>query len=130
MYERGRRKKGYPKEIISSLIDGKLACETLKDIMSSPKEEDRLKKVTEIQQEGGPWGKRILLPVPQHLYIVRKGPERFTKCRCRYEYRDYKRKRRSAPWFTRGILGRRSLRPEKGLRSRMDAAQGVLLSRL
>ena len=83
--------KGYPKEIIRSLIDGKLAWETLKEIMSSPKDEDRLKKVTEIEQERVPWEEKILLPMAEQLYIVKKGSERIIKCRCGYEYGDYKR---------------------------------------
>jgi acetone carboxylase gamma subunit len=87
----GNMSEGYPKEIVKSLIEGKLPWETLKGIMSSPKDEDRLRKVIEIEQERVPWEEKILLPLAEHLYIVRKGPDRIVKCLCGHEFGDCRR---------------------------------------
>ncbi len=87
----GNMSKGYPKEIVKSLIEGKLPWETLKGIMSSPKDEDRLRKVIEIEQERVPWEEKILLPLAEHLYIVRKGPDRIVKCLCGHEFGNCRR---------------------------------------
>ena len=80
----------YSKNDIRDLIDGKLPWERLKYIMSHPKDDDRFDKYIEILQERVSWYEKILLPLGDHLYIVRKGKERVVKCDCGHEFGDYR----------------------------------------
>ncbi len=80
----------YTKETIADLIDGKLAWQTLKSIMSSDKDTDRFEKYLEILQERVSWDETILVPIAEHLYVVQKGNERIVKCDCGQEFGDYK----------------------------------------
>ena len=81
---------GYPKDVIKDLIDGKLPWEMTKNIMSSPKDDDRFMKVLEIEQERVPWPEKIIMPYAENLYIVEKGKERIVKCICGHEFGDYR----------------------------------------
>lgn len=80
----------YTKEIIGNLIDGKFDWERTKYIISGHKEADRFEKYLEVLSERLPWKERILLPLTDELFIVDKGGERIVKCRCGYEYGDYR----------------------------------------
>ncbi len=79
----------YHKDLIKDLLEGKLPWETLKSIMSSPKDEDRFEKVLEIEQEKVSWTEKIIFPIAEHLYIVKKGEEKLIKCSCGFEYGSY-----------------------------------------
>jgi len=81
---------GYPKDVIQDLIDGKLPWEMTKNIMSSPKDDDRFVKVLEIEQARVAWPERIIMPYAEHIYIVEKGKEKVVKCTCGHEFGDYK----------------------------------------
>jgi len=80
----------YNKEIIGDLMDGKLDWHRTKAIISGHKDEDRFEKYLEALSERTPWKEKILLPLTDELFIVAKGTERIIKCRCGYEYGDYR----------------------------------------
>ncbi len=80
----------YSKDTISDLIDGKLPWETVKDIVSSPKDRDRFDKYVEVLQERVGFKERIILPLAEHLYIVEKEANRIVKCDCGHEFGDYR----------------------------------------
>jgi len=83
----------YDKDVIADLIDGKLPWPDTKRIMSSFKDEDRFDKYVEILQERVPWKEKIVLPIGEHLYIVKKeGQDRadyIVKCDCGHEFGPY-----------------------------------------
>jgi acetone carboxylase, gamma subunit len=82
--------KGYRVEVLRKLIEGKLDWESLKNIMSSPKDDDRFEKIRGIEQEKVPWDERIILPLAEHLYVVEKGSGYIIKCDCGFEFGDYR----------------------------------------
>ena len=83
-------KQSWPKSTLSSLIQGTLDEETIRQIQRRVKDEDRFEKMLEIEQERVPWKEKILLPLQEHLYVVEKGSEYIIKCFCGYEYGDYR----------------------------------------
>jgi hypothetical protein len=84
-------KQSWPKSTLSSLIQGTLDEETIRQIQRRVKDEDRFEKMLEIEQERVPWKEKILLPLQEHLYVVEKGSEYIIKCFCGYEYGDYRK---------------------------------------
>jgi len=78
------------KDILRGLLEGTLDGETIRQIQRGVKDEDRFEKVLEIEQERVPWAERILVPLQEHLYVVKKGDEIIVKCFCGYEYGDYR----------------------------------------
>ena len=80
----------WPKEMIRDLIEGRLDSETLKLVQTRPKDEDRFRKVLEVEQDRMTWKEKIILPLQEHLYVVLKGKERVVKCSCGYEFGDYR----------------------------------------
>ena len=84
----------YSKEILKSLIEGTLPWATTKSIMSGNKDEDRFEKYLEILQEKVPWKETIVVPLGEHLYVVKKvvdGKKHFiVKCDCGHEFCDYR----------------------------------------
>lgn len=82
---------GYDKDVIADLIDGKLPWTDTKRIMSSYKDADRFDKYIEILQERVQWKETIVLPIGEHLYIVKKNNEYIVKCDCGHEFGDYKK---------------------------------------
>ncbi len=83
-------KTSWTKEVLQDLIDGKLDPDTLKRIHVQPKDEDRFEKILEIEQERVSWKEKILAPLAEHLYVVRKGQEMIVKCTCGQEFGDYR----------------------------------------
>ena len=83
-------KISYSKEVIRDLIEGKLPWYQLKPIISGYKDDDRFEKYVEVLQEKVPWKDRILLPLTDELYIVRKENDRIVKCSCGHEFGDYR----------------------------------------
>ncbi len=81
----------YDKEDLKDLFAGRLPWDKVKEIMSSPKDDDRFDKYIEVLQERVSWSERILMPLGEHLYIVQKGDERIVKCDCGHEYGDWRR---------------------------------------
>lgn len=81
----------YSKKTIGDLIDGNLSWLETKEIISNPKDPDRFDKVLAVLQERVKWPEQIVLPLAEHLYIVKKGQERIVKCDCGYEFGDYRR---------------------------------------
>jgi acetone carboxylase gamma subunit len=80
----------YTQETLEKLIDGKLAWNEVRGIMSGFKDPDRFDKILKILQERVCWEDRILLPLAPHLYIVQKNDgERVVKCDCGFEFGDY-----------------------------------------
>lgn len=80
----------WPKEMIRDLVEGRLDPETLKLVQSRPKDDDRFRKVLEVEQERVPWKEKIILPLQEHLYVVLKGKDRIVKCSCGHEFGDYR----------------------------------------
>ena len=60
-------------------------------IMSKPKDDDRFEKYVEILQDQVAWPERILMPLGEHLYVVRKGKDRIVKCDCGHEFGDWRK---------------------------------------
>ncbi len=75
---------------IEQLVDGKLPWTRVQEIMKAPKDPDRFDKWVQILQKRVPWPEKILLPLTLHLFIVEKGEDRIVKCRCGYEFGDYR----------------------------------------
>jgi len=80
----------YSKDDIRDLLEGRLAWDKIKEIMSSPKDDDRFDRCIEILQERVPWPERILMPLGEHLYVVDKSGERIVKCDCGHEFGDWR----------------------------------------
>lgn len=85
-----KERSSWPKEMIRDLIEGRLDSETLKLVQTRPKDEDRFRKVLEVEQDRMPWKEKIILPLQEHLYVVLKGKERVVKCSCGHEFGDYR----------------------------------------
>ena len=85
-------KISWPKEILKDLIEGKLDPETIREIQSKAKDEDRFEKILEIEQERVPWKERIVAPLAERLYVVLKDDqEMIIKCFCGYEFGNYRK---------------------------------------
>ena len=83
---------GWSKDVLRSMILGRLDGETLRRIQRGEKDPDRFEKVREIEQERVPWSDRILVPLQEHLYIVEKpNGETAVKCACGQEFGDPRR---------------------------------------
>ncbi len=80
----------YTKDVIRDLVAGRLPWEMVKNMMSNPKDKNRLKLLLEIEQERVPWDEKIILPLAEHLYIVEKGGTHIVKATCGYEFGDYR----------------------------------------
>lgn len=80
------------KETLELLVDGKLPWEEVKKLLRMHnKGETRFWNYLEILQERVPWKEKMLLPLTDHLYIVRKEDgSRVVKCGCGHEYGDYR----------------------------------------
>ena len=70
------------------LIEGKLDWPCVRQIMSLPKDADRLEKYVALLQERVPWPEKILLPLGERPYVVAKGKQRVVKCDCGCEFGD------------------------------------------
>ena len=81
----------YPRDVIADLIEGKLPWQITKRIMSDFKDADRFETYIGILQDRVTWDEPILLPIGEHLYIVRKDGERVVKCDCGHDFGDYRR---------------------------------------
>jgi acetone carboxylase gamma subunit len=81
----------YPKDWIADLIDGRLPWQLTKQMMSDFKDADRFDKYIEVLQDRVSWDELILLPIGEHLFIVRKDDGSIvTKSRSGYEFGDYR----------------------------------------
>ncbi|ATY84543.1 acetone carboxylase subunit gamma [Kyrpidia spormannii] len=80
------------KEIISNLLDGRLADSDVEQLQRMhEKDADRFWKYLEVLQERVQWNDKILLRLTDHLYIVRNGNgARVVKCDCGHEFGDYR----------------------------------------
>lgn len=81
----------YSKAMLKALIEGRLDQETIKEIQSRRKDEDRFEKVLEIEQERVPWEERIIAPLAERLYVVLKEGRYIVKCFCGNEFGDCKK---------------------------------------
>lgn len=89
----------YSKDDLRDLFDGKLHWNRTKEIMSKPKDDDRFDKYVEILQERVPWSEQILLPLGEHLYVVKKKGNRVVKCDCGHEFGDWRQN-----WKLRALI--------------------------
>jgi acetone carboxylase gamma subunit len=82
----------YPINLIKDLYikRHKMPWDTVKKIMSSPKDLDRFKKWIRVLQEELGWEEKIVLPIHEHLFIVNKDNRLIVKGKCGYEYGDYR----------------------------------------
>jgi acetone carboxylase, gamma subunit len=80
----------YDKEELEALIDGKLPWTRVQEIIQAAKDTDRLEKLIEIYQQRVNFSEPIVLPLTLALFIVRKGRDYAIKCRCGYEFGDFR----------------------------------------
>ena len=80
----------YSKEDLRDLYEGTLPWSKTFEIMSKPKDDDRFDKYIEILQEHVAYPEKILMPLGDHLNVVRKGTERIVKCDCGHEFGDWR----------------------------------------
>jgi len=80
------------KSTIESLLEGRLPWDEVKKLLRTHNKEDaRFWTYLEVLQERVPWKNRILLPLTDHLFIVRgEDGGRIVKCDCGYEFGDYR----------------------------------------
>jgi len=80
----------YLKEDIEMLIDGTLAWPAVQEMMRESKDTDRFDKYVAVLQERVDFKDPILLPLTPALFIVAKNKDRVVKCRCGYDFGDYR----------------------------------------
>ncbi len=74
---------------LRELKDGKLSFEKLHGLISGFKDADRFDKMVQIWQESVEWDDPILLPLAEHLFVVRKPDgRRIVKSTWGHEYCD------------------------------------------
>ena len=71
----------YDEKTLQALISGELPWAEMKDIMSGTKDPERFGGILKILQSMVSFPEKILLPLTPHLFIVQKGPERWTASR-------------------------------------------------
>jgi len=80
----------YPKDLVADLVEGKLPWSQTKRIMSDYKDSTRFDRYVEYLQERVQWNDRIVLPIGEHLQIVKTASgEYVVKCDCGQEFGDY-----------------------------------------
>ncbi len=81
----------YPTDWIADLKDGQLPWQLTKQMMSDFKDADRFDKAVEVLQARVSWDEKILLPIGEHLFIVRKSDGGIvTKSSSGFEFGDYR----------------------------------------
>ncbi|MFD1718580.1 acetone carboxylase subunit gamma [Georgenia deserti] len=80
----------YDTHAIGDLIDGTLPWPATKQMMSGYKDDTRFDTYLEVLQQRVPWPEEILLPIGEHLYIVKGAEGRVVKCDCGHEFGDYR----------------------------------------
>jgi len=80
----------YLKEDIEMLMDGTMAWPAVQEMMRESKDTDRFDKYVEVLQERVEFKDPILLPLTPALFIVAKNKDRVVKCRCGYDFGDYR----------------------------------------
>lgn len=96
----------YTKDWIADLVDGRLPWQLTKQMMSDFKDADRFDKFVAVLQDRVPWPERILLPIGEHLYIVRKADGAIvTKSASGCEFGDYR-----ANWKLKALIYVRNTR--------------------
>lgn len=99
-----QRSARWPKKILKDLINGRLDSETIREMQTQPKDEDRFEKMLEVEQERVPWEEKILLPLQEHLYVVQKEDgSRIIKGSCGYEFGVY-----TENWKLNALVNERS----------------------
>ncbi|RLC94890.1 MAG: acetone carboxylase subunit gamma [Chloroflexi bacterium] len=80
------------KEKLELLVNGKLPWEEIKKLLRmTHKQTSRFWQYLDIMQAKVSWKEKILLPLTDHLYIVRKDDgARVVKCDCGHEFGDYR----------------------------------------
>lgn len=77
----------YDKGTLKQLVDGKLTHDKVHEMQSHFKDPDRFGKMLEVWQESVEWKDPIILPLAEHLFVVRKPDgKRVVKSRWGYEY--------------------------------------------
>ena len=61
----------YSTSVLGDLIAGRLPWDQTKQVMSDYKDADRFDKYIEVLQAAVPWQEQILLPIGEHLFIVK-----------------------------------------------------------
>lgn len=74
-------------ETIEQLIDGELPWERLKsEVLPDPKDEGRFEKVRAVLQDRVDWDDPIVLPLNEHLFVVKRDGEYHVKGECGHEF--------------------------------------------
>ena len=72
---------------LAQLKDGKLPFDKVHAMMSGFKNSDRFEKMLRLWQESVTWSDPIILPLSEHLFVVRKPDgKRVIKSKWGYEY--------------------------------------------
>lgn len=66
-------------EVVSALVQRKLAWPDLLKLMRDPKSPDRFDQTVRAMQELVPWKEQILMPLGENLFIVAKGGRAIVK---------------------------------------------------
>lgn len=78
------------KRVVEDMIDGKLDKKELFKIITGKKDPEMFKTVIEIFQSKVGWKEKIILPLSEHLFIISKDGKPIVKCKCGYEFGDYR----------------------------------------
>ena len=82
----------YTQDTIEQLVDGRLPWPELRRMMSSFKDDGRFAAYVAALQQRVPWEDRIVLPLSDNLFIVRRPDgELVTKSRAGFDFGDYRR---------------------------------------
>jgi acetone carboxylase gamma subunit len=82
----------YTKKEVRQLVDGSLVWETVHQMLSMPKDDDRYKLYMEVLQDAVSYDDKILLAVGPHLNVVESATdgEIIYKCDCGHDFGDYR----------------------------------------
>ena len=81
----------YEKSEIAELVDGTLAWNKTRTMMSSHKDDTRFDTYIAVLQERVPWKDPILLPIGENLFIVQAPDDRTVRCMCGHDFGTYTR---------------------------------------
>lgn len=101
------QKVSWPKTFLKDMVYGRLNPEEIREIQRKPKDEDVFLKILEIEQERVPWNEKIVAPLQEHLYVVKKENTLIIKSSCGHEFGDAKQN-----WKLNALVYERS--PEDG----------------
>lgn len=82
--------RGLTRKQIEDMLEGRMSREELFKVIVSEKDPERFDVVIGYFQEKVSWKEKILLPLSEVLFVVAKNGRAIVKCRCGYEFEDYR----------------------------------------